>query len=116
MLAHALLAVITANEHTTRPTPDGLIALTCNEIRRLLIVLVVDPRRVLACPDPGRAGVAVTSTAPAPATTSAKKQSLDSRNDLRLEYQGVPGGHRVDRAHEHGRSSGPRPGCRWPVP
>jgi SRSO17 transposase len=49
MLAHALLAVIAANEHTTRPAPTGLIALTCNEIRRLL-VLVVEPSRALACP------------------------------------------------------------------
>jgi SRSO17 transposase len=51
MLAHALLAVIAANEHTTRPAPDGLIALTCNEIRRLLTVLVVEPGRVLASPE-----------------------------------------------------------------
>ena len=50
MLAHALLAVIAANEHTTRPAPDGLIALTCNEIRRLLTVLVIEPGRVLANP------------------------------------------------------------------
>jgi hypothetical protein len=34
MLAHALLAVIAAREHTQNPPPIGLIALTCNEIRR----------------------------------------------------------------------------------
>jgi SRSO17 transposase len=51
MLAHALLAVIAANEHTTRPAPTGLIALTCNEVRRLLTVLVIEPHRVLACPE-----------------------------------------------------------------
>jgi hypothetical protein len=50
MLALALLAVIAAHEHTARPAPAGLIALTCNEIRRLLTVLVVEPDRVLACP------------------------------------------------------------------
>ncbi|WP_219419784.1 IS701 family transposase [Pseudonocardia nigra] len=50
MIAHALLAVIAANEHTDRPAPTGLIALTCNEVRRLLIVLVVEPARTLACP------------------------------------------------------------------
>jgi SRSO17 transposase len=50
MTAHALLAVIAANEHTDRPAPDGLIALTCNEIRRLLSVLVIEPGRILACP------------------------------------------------------------------
>ena len=51
MLAHALLAVIAAHEHTTRPAPAGLIALTCNEIRRLFTVLVIEPSRVLACPE-----------------------------------------------------------------
>ena len=50
MLAHALLAVIAANEHTDRPAPTGLIALTCNEIRRLLTALVIEPARALACP------------------------------------------------------------------
>jgi SRSO17 transposase len=51
MLAHALLAVIAANEHATRPTPAGLIALTCNEIRRLLIPTIhIGPARALACP------------------------------------------------------------------
>jgi len=33
MIAHALLAVIAANEHSDRPAPAGLIALTCNEVR-----------------------------------------------------------------------------------
>lgn len=51
MLAHALLAVIAANEHSARPAPPGLIALTCNEIRRLLTVLVIEPGRVLANPE-----------------------------------------------------------------
>lgn len=36
MAAHALLAVATALERRHRPTPDGLIALTCAEIRRLV--------------------------------------------------------------------------------
>ncbi|MFE7751296.1 IS701 family transposase [Streptomyces sp. NPDC057428] len=43
MLAHAFLAVVRADEHTRAPTPDGLIPLTCNEIRRLFIALVVRP-------------------------------------------------------------------------
>jgi SRSO17 transposase len=51
MLAHALLAVIAAQEHTTRPTPAQLIAMTCSEIRRLLTVLVIEPSRVPACPE-----------------------------------------------------------------
>ncbi|MFB7136868.1 IS701 family transposase [Streptomyces sp. NPDC056237] len=43
MLAHALLAVVRADEHSRHPAPDTLIPLTCNEIQRLLIALVVQP-------------------------------------------------------------------------
>jgi SRSO17 transposase len=50
MIAHALLVVIAANEHTDRPAPTGMIPLTCSEIRRLFTVLVVAPHRVPACP------------------------------------------------------------------
>lgn len=50
MLAHALLAVIAAGEHSLRPAPVGLITLTCNEIRRLLVRLVIEPARRRACP------------------------------------------------------------------
>lgn len=50
MLAHALLAVIAANEHSEQPEPAGLIPLTCNEIRRLLTILITDPNRTIACP------------------------------------------------------------------
>jgi SRSO17 transposase len=50
MLAHALLAVIAAREHTERPAPAGFIALTCNEIRRLFTIYVIEPSRTLACP------------------------------------------------------------------
>ncbi len=50
MAAHALLAVIAAHEHDLRPAPDGLIALTCNEIRRLFTIYVIEPGRALACP------------------------------------------------------------------
>jgi SRSO17 transposase len=50
MLAHALLAVIAAHEHTDQPTPAGLIALTCNEIRRLFTTFVIEPGRTLTCP------------------------------------------------------------------
>jgi hypothetical protein len=50
MIAYALLVVIAANEHTDRPAPAGMIALTCNEIRRLLTIYVVEPRRTQACP------------------------------------------------------------------
>jgi hypothetical protein len=50
MTAHALLAFIAANEHTDRPAPAGMIPLSRSEIHRLFTVLVVAPRRVLACP------------------------------------------------------------------
>ncbi|WP_326779249.1 IS701 family transposase [Streptomyces sp. NBC_01445] len=43
MLAHAFLAVVRADEHAHRPTPANLIPLTCNEIQRLFISVVVRP-------------------------------------------------------------------------
>ncbi|MCW2879088.1 MAG: insA [Sphaerisporangium sp.] len=43
MLAHAFLAVVRADEHAHRPTPDNLIPLTCNEIQHLFISVVVRP-------------------------------------------------------------------------
>ena len=51
MIAHALLAVIAACEHDQRPAPTGLIALTCNEIRRLFTIFVIEPGRTTACPE-----------------------------------------------------------------
>jgi SRSO17 transposase len=44
MLAHAFLAVATATERDTHPTPTGLITLTVNEFRRLFdaLLLVTD--------------------------------------------------------------------------
>jgi SRSO17 transposase len=50
MLAHALLAV-TAAQHARTPPPPGLIALTCNEIRRLITIHVIEPARRIACPN-----------------------------------------------------------------
>lgn len=86
MLAHGLLTVIAANEHNARPAPAGLIALTCNEIARLLTALVVGPARVPACPHAWSTWRDAINTAPAPATTTAKKQPSSGHNDLRLEY------------------------------
>lgn len=51
MTAHALLAVIAAGEHAERPAPPGLIALTCNEIRRLFTIFVIDLGRAHTCPE-----------------------------------------------------------------
>jgi hypothetical protein len=50
MLAHAFLAVIRADEHA-RAAPDALISLTCNEIQRLFVTLVVHPRPRCRPPD-----------------------------------------------------------------
>ncbi|MFD5341740.1 IS701 family transposase, partial [Streptomyces hawaiiensis] len=43
MLAHAFLAVVRADEHARHPAPDALIPLTCNEIQRLFITVVIRP-------------------------------------------------------------------------
>jgi SRSO17 transposase len=48
MLAHAFLAVATAIEHDTAPTPAGLIPLTVNEFRRLFDALLLVTHRTLA--------------------------------------------------------------------
>jgi hypothetical protein len=50
MLAHALLAVLAATERAQHPAPDGLIALTSNEISRLFNRLIIDPARRLVDP------------------------------------------------------------------
>jgi SRSO17 transposase len=50
MLAHALLAVIAVREHTNVPAPVGLVAMTCNEIRRLFTIYITEPSRIRACP------------------------------------------------------------------
>jgi len=43
MIAYAFLAVLAAIERSVNPTPDGLIALTCNEIHHLFNVLIMKP-------------------------------------------------------------------------
>ncbi|MFJ7416242.1 IS701 family transposase [Streptomyces sp. NPDC098077] len=48
MLAHAFLAVVRADEHARHPAPDALVALSCNEIQRLFITVVVQPLHDLA--------------------------------------------------------------------
>ena len=47
MLAHAFLAVATAIERDTAPTPTGLIALTVNEFRRLFDALLLTAKHTL---------------------------------------------------------------------
>src|SRR4051794_15693473 len=46
MLAHALLAVITAAAREHHPTDAGLIDLTCAEVRRLLTAALLSPLTV----------------------------------------------------------------------
>ena len=48
MLAHAFLAVTTAIERDTQPTPAGLIALTVNEFRRLFDALLLVTNHTVA--------------------------------------------------------------------
>jgi SRSO17 transposase len=47
MLAYALLAVLAATERAETSTPQGLIALTCNEIHHLFNTLLAEPIRDL---------------------------------------------------------------------
>ena len=47
MLAHAFLAVATATERHSQPTPTGLIALTVNEFRRLFDALLLTTRHTI---------------------------------------------------------------------
>lgn len=47
MLAHAFLAVATATERDTTPTPMGLITLTVNEFRRLFDALLLSTRHTI---------------------------------------------------------------------
>ena len=84
MLGHALLAVLAATEPEHTPTPTGLIALTCNEIRRLFTPPSSSSQPASSpALDPGRSGDDATNTAPGPATTAT-----DPTHDhgLRLEY------------------------------
>ncbi|GGN30549.1 IS701 family transposase [Streptomyces fuscichromogenes] len=43
MLAHAFLAAVRADEHARHPAPEELIPLSCNEIQRVFVALVVRP-------------------------------------------------------------------------
>jgi hypothetical protein len=47
-VAHAFLAVATADERDRSPAPDGLIMLTVNEFRRLFDALLLGTHRTLA--------------------------------------------------------------------
>jgi len=63
MIAYAFLAVLAAIERSVNPTPDGLIALTCNEIHHLFNVLIMKPISSLPAPT---ALVNLATTTPTP--------------------------------------------------
>lgn len=48
MLAHAFLAVVRADEHARTPALDALVPLSCTEIQRLFITVVVQPLHDIA--------------------------------------------------------------------
>ena len=50
MTAHALLTVMAAVTRARTQQPAGLTPLSCNEIRRLFAMLVIEPVRPIACP------------------------------------------------------------------
>ena len=87
MLAHAFLAVATAIERDTQPTPTGLITLTVNEFRRLFDALLArhPPHHRQPC-WPGHDGDDDTNTEPAYPTTD---DANTNDPDLRLQYSDV---------------------------
>ena len=48
MCAHALVAIITAVQRAAGPPPAGLVAITCAEVRRLLVVALSPPVDIAA--------------------------------------------------------------------
>ena len=84
MLAHAFLTVITATERATRPTPNGLIPITVNELRRLLDAAVLRPNHDPARSTTGPPGADDTKPEPEPATTGDEPNHHD--HELRLQY------------------------------
>ncbi len=86
MLAHAFLAVVRADEHAHRPTPDDLIPLSCNEICRLFIALSSGLSAKRPTGRPGPTGDAAIRHDHAPVTTGGKPHPRHEDNDLQLEY------------------------------
>ncbi len=85
MLAHAFLAVATAAERDTQPTPAGLIPLTVNEFRRLFDALLLAAEPHLATP---ARLVHLAPTTPSPSPRHATTADATNTNDheLRLQY------------------------------
>ena len=83
MLAHAFLAVATADERDSSPAPAGLIMLTVNEFRRLFDALCSAPTEPSPACCTGLLGDDDTNTEHADATTSATNHN---DHDRRLQY------------------------------
>ncbi len=86
MLAHAFLAVATAIERDTLPTPVGLITLTVNEFRRLFDALLLVTHHTEPA---GLVTMATTTPIPCPNTVPDNPTTDDTRiidRDLRLQY------------------------------
>ena len=84
MLAHAFLAVATATERDTHPTPTGLITLTVNEFRRLFDALLLAAHHTIDHPAGlVTTGAENTNTEPANPTTD---DANTNDHELRLQY------------------------------
>jgi hypothetical protein len=83
MLAHAFLAVATAIERDSVPTPTGLIALTVNEFRASSTPSCWPPTTLSQHCWPGHDGDDDTNTAHANPTTD---DANTNDPDLRLQY------------------------------
>lgn len=85
MLAHAVLAVVRANEQDRHPSSDGLIPLTCKEIQAWSSRSSSNASLTLSTSLAGPSGDAATRPDPRPATTGDKPLKHED-HDLRLEY------------------------------
>ena len=93
MLAHAFLAVATATERDTRPTPTGLIALTVNEFRRLFDALLLATNHTIDQPA-GLVTLAPTTPTPSPPmplpttrTPMITNYGCSTKRELGVAYQ-----------------------------
>ncbi|AOT59026.1 hypothetical protein J5J01_13165 [Streptomyces fradiae] len=84
MPAHAVLAVVRADEHAHRSTPGDLIPLSCKEICRQFIRPAVRPVRNAAHGLPGPTGTPAIRPDHAPATTDGKPHTRHEDHDLQV--------------------------------
>lgn len=67
-------------------TGKSLAGLDKHQIRRLFLVLVVEPAAHQPARAPGRTGDDASNTAPEPALTGARRPPDDGHSDLTLEH------------------------------